>query len=128
MTNTPGGTFGATMQEASSAVVTEFDAFGPFDPHTAALKARNVAGEVASPGTGLFRTCGVFGEERSCECGSITGCENAVSPGSEGIKSPRLCEFEPTELSKENSRGSLKMGGDDFARLSASAWPLRFFG
>ena len=113
MTSAPGGTFGATTQEASAGVAV-VDASGPADPHFPALKARSVAGEVVSPATGLVRTWGVLaGDEGSCEGGSTTGRVGAVSPGPEGARSPRLCDVESAELAKENSRGSLKTGGGD---------------
>ena len=126
MTSASGGSFEAMVQGASaeSAIVGNFE---PVEPHFAALNARSVAGEVASPGTGLARTCGVFGEERSCEGGSTLGCVGAVGPCSEGLGSPRLCVPKSIELAKENSRGYLKTGVDDFTGLSASAGPLRFF-
>lgn len=127
MTSAPGGTFGATTQEVSAGVAA-VDDFGPVDPHFAALNARSVAGEVISPGVGLVRTCDVFGEDRSCEGGSISGCAGVVSLGSEGVGSARLCDVESAELAKEYSRGILKTGGDDFAGLPASTRPLRFFG
>ena len=125
MTSALGGTFEAVVQEASAeaSVVDTLEV----KPHAAALNARSVAGEGASPGTGLVRTCGAFGEERGCEGGLTTGCVGAGSPCSDGFGSPRLCDMESAELAKENSRGSLKTGGDDFTGFSASAGRLRFF-
>ena len=79
MTSAPGGTFEAEAQGASAGVDV-VDAFGPVDPHAAALNARSVAGDVLSPGTALVRTRGVFGEERSCEGGLTAGCVGAVGP------------------------------------------------
>ena len=125
MTSAPGGTFEAMVQEAPpGASVDTLEV----NPHAAALNARSVAGEGASPSTGLVRTCGVLGEESGCEGGLITGCVCAVSPCSDGLRSPRVCDVEFAELAKENSGGSLKTGGDDFTGLSASVGPLRFFG
>ena len=126
MTCAPSGTFGATVQGAlaGGSVV---NALAPAGPHAAAFSARSVAGEAASPGTGLVRSCGVFGEESGCEGVLSTGCVVAVSLFSEGLGSPRLRDIESVELAKENSRGSLKTGGGDFTGLLASAGPLRFF-
>jgi hypothetical protein len=114
------------MVQEASAGASVVDAL-EVKPHAAALNARSVAGEGASPSKGLVRTCGVFGEESGCEGGLITGCVYAVSPCSDGLESPRLCDVEIAELAKENSRGSLKTGSDDFTGFSASAGPLRFF-
>ena len=79
MTSAPGGSFEAMVQGASAKFAVVGNA-GPVEPHFAALNARSVAGEVASPGTGLVRSCGVFGEERGCEGGSTIGYVGAVSP------------------------------------------------
>lgn len=103
------------------------DAFGPVKPHFEALNARSVAGDVVSPGTGLLGTCGVVGKGESCEGGLIAGCVDSVSLGAEIGGSSWFC-VESAELAKENSRGSLKTGGDDFAGLSALARALRFLG
>ena len=126
MASAPGGTLEATVQEAS-ARASVVDVLELVNPHAAALNARSVAGDSASPGMGSLRTCGVFGEDSGCESGLATLSVGAVSPCSEGLGSPILCDILSAELAKENSRGSLKTGGDDFTAFSASAGPLRFF-
>ena len=115
------------MVQEASARASVADVLEPVSPHAAALNARSVAGDSASPGMGSLRTCGVFGEDSGCESGLATLSVGAVSPCSEGLGSPILCDILSAELAKENSRGSLKTGGDDFTAFSASAGPLRFF-
>jgi hypothetical protein len=90
-------------------------AFGPVKSHVAALSARSVAGDAASPALGVGWACGVFGGRGDCENESIArrvdpACwfnSSELCPGC--VESPELC-VELAELVKENAGGSLKTG------------------
>lgn len=93
----------------------------------AALKARSVAGEVASPGLRLACTRGVFGDTAGLSDGSVVGRTGRSS----SISTAACCLgcsvcIVLAELVNENFRGSRKTAGGAVARESGSEGFLRF--
>jgi hypothetical protein len=132
MYTAPDGIAGATARRVPLELV-GVTAAGPVKSHVAALSARSVAGDTASPVLGVAWACGVLGGRDDCESESIArrvgpACWFNSSELCTGcVESPGLC-VEVAELVKENAGGSLKTGAGGLTWSSISWRPLDFFG